>query len=130
MVLEVSVLIVVLVLAVIPASHAQTAPHAHAALHGGQVREAAGHHVEFKVDSSGNISIWLRDAQEHPLSPPPGATITLIEAPGCEHTLPLRADAAGQRLEASFDPARYPAFEALVTLRVAGKWRHVRFRYP
>ncbi len=103
---------------------------AHASPHGGELREVAGHYVEFKVDSSGTISVWLLDAQQNTLAPPEGATITLIEAPGCEHTLPLRADAASQRLVTSFDPGRYPSFDALVSLRIAGKGKHVRFRYP
>ena len=128
---NVAAVVAAVALALPSPSRAQSpARHAHSAPHGGEVYDVAGHHVEVKVDSSGSISVWLLDAQENTLAPPEGATITLVEAPGCEHTLPLRVDAASQRLTAQFDPDRYFAFEALVSLRIASRREHVRFRYP
>jgi hypothetical protein len=119
------------ILIVASPGQAQTrASEARSPRHGGEVRVVAGHQVEFQVDSAGTISVWLRDAEGNRLPPPEDASITLIEAPGCEHTLPLGVDAASQRLAARFDPGRYLSFEALVSLRIAGKWRHVRFRHP
>lgn len=116
---------------VIAPSRAQTvAPHVPVGPHGIQVRHVAGHHVEFKVDSSGSISVWVLDAQGNALRPQTGATITLIEAPGCEHTVPLQADPVAQRLAAHVELGRYPSFEAVISLRIVGKLRHVRFRYP
>lgn len=120
-----------LALAVVAPSRAQSpALDAHTSPHGGEVREIAAHYVEFKVDSSGTISVWLLDAQANTLAPPEGATITLIEASGCEHTLPLRVDAVSQRLVVRFHRERYPSFEALVSLRIAGKGKQVRLPYP
>ena len=106
--------------------------HAHAAPHGGEVVEAAGHHVEFKVDPSGALWVWLLDAQEKPIAPVAGGRVTLIpEGPeGEQVTLPLQVDSANQRLATQFEATKFKAFEAVVSLPVEGRRHNFRFHYP
>ena len=109
-----------------PAPHT----HSHTAPHGGEVVEVANHHVEFKADSSGVISVWLLDAHEQTVAPPTAATVTLIAGGGAQITLPLQAEAGSQRLVARFDPQKSPSFQAVVSVSIAGTKHNVRFRYP
>lgn len=104
--------------------------HSHTAPHGGDIVEVAEHHIEFKADSSGAISVWVLDAKEKTIAPPAGASVTLIPTKGDQVTLPLQVDAAGQRLTAHFDAAKFPSFQAVVSLMIAGSKRNLRFRYP
>ena len=106
--------------------------HAHAAPHGGEVVEAAGHHVEFKVDPSGALWVWLLDAQEKPIAPVAGGRVTLIpEGPeGEQVTLRLQVDSANQRLATQFEATKFKAFEAVVSLPVEGRRHNFRFHYP
>ena len=62
-------------------AHAPAA-HSHAAPHGGEIVEAGGHHVEFKADSTGAAQVWLLDEKQQTVSPPPGATLTLVAGQG------------------------------------------------
>lgn len=107
-----------------PAGHTHTSPH------GGDIVEVADHHVEFKADSTGSISVWLLDAHEKTVAAPSGASVTLIDAAGTQVTLPLQVDAAAQRLDARFDPRKFTTFQAIVSLPIAGSRRNLRFRYP
>ncbi len=106
------------------------AQHTHTAPHGGEVIEVAKHHVEFKADSTGSISVWLLDEQQKALPGPSGASITLMGAGGSQVTIPLQADTASQRLVARFDPQTFATFQAVVSLPIAGTRRNLRFRYP
>lgn len=104
--------------------------HAHRSPHKGEILEVANHHVEFKADSTGLIAVWLLDQKQKPLAPPSGATVTLMPASGEQVTLPLQVDAEGQRLTATFDPKKLTAFQAVVSMSVAGSKRNLRFHYP
>lgn len=104
--------------------------HAHAAPHGGEVVEAAKHHVEFKADSSGAIAVWLLDAQRKPVAPPSGGKVTLIPAGGEQLTLPLKVDVKARQLVAQFDPQKLRTFQAVVSLPIEGKRLNFRFQYP
>lgn len=112
-----------------PGGHA----HTHVAPHGGEVVETASHHVEFKVDPSGAIWVWLLDAQEKTMAPPVGGRVTLIpEGPeaGEQITLPLQVDSAKQRLATQFEATKFKAFQAVVSLSIEGKRHNFRFHYP
>lgn len=110
---------------------AQAGPgHTHTAPHGGDVVETERHHVEFKADSSGNVSVWLLDANEKTLAPPAGASVSLVPDEGPQVTLPLTPETATRRLAARFDPKAFPAFEAIVSLPIGGNRRTFRFHYP
>lgn len=104
--------------------------HTHAAPHGGEVVETAEHHVEFKADSSGAISVWLLDENEKVTTPPAGGRVTLIPEGGDQITLPLNIDAAAQRLVARFDPKKLSVFQAVVSLTIGGSRHNFRFHYP
>ncbi len=106
------------------------AQHTHTAPHGGEVIEVAEHHVEFKADSTGSISVWLLDEQQQVLPAPSGASITLMGAGGSQVTIPLQADTASQRLVARFDPRTFATFRAVVSLPITGTRHNLRFRYP
>lgn len=107
-----------------PAGHAHTSPH------GGEIAEVADHHVEFKADSTGSISVWLLDAHEKTVAPPSGASVTLIDPTGTQVTLPLLVDAASQRLDARFDPRKLTTFQAIVSMPIGGTKHNLRFRFP
>lgn len=107
-----------------PAGHSHTAPH------GGEIVEVANHHVEFKADSSGAIYVWLLDARQKPVAQPSGATLTLIGTGGVQVTLPLQAQTGSQQLVARFDPQKFPSFQAVVSVPIAGTRHNLRFRYP
>jgi hypothetical protein len=109
---------------------AAPAAHAHATPHGGDVTEVAGHHVEFKADSTGAITVWLLDERQRPVAPPSGATVTLMPAAGSQVIIPLQVDSAAQQLTARFDPRQYASFQAVVSLSITGTRQNVRFRYP
>lgn len=104
--------------------------HAHTAPHGGEVVEAAGHHVEFKAEPSGTISVWLLDAKQKTMAPPAGGKLTLMPDGGEQVTLPLNADPASQALVTRFDASKLKAFQAVVSLPIEGKRHNFRFRYP
>jgi hypothetical protein len=104
--------------------------HTHASPHGGEVVEAAKHHVEFKAEPSGTIAVWLLDAQQKAVTPPSGGKVTLMPAGGDQLTLPLKIDTEAQRLVAQFDPKKFRAFQAVVTLPIEGKRHNFRFHYP
>ena len=106
------------------------AAHTHASPHGGEIAEVADHHVEFKADSTGSISVWLLDAHEKTVTAPSGASVTLIDATGTQVTLPLQVDATAQRLDARFDPRKLTTFQAIVSMPIAGTKHNLRFRYP
>ncbi|MEP7325591.1 MAG: hypothetical protein ABI836_06560 [Gemmatimonadota bacterium] len=107
-----------------------TAGHTHAAPHGGEVVEIAEHHVEFKADSSGAISVWLLDEHQKVMTPPAGGRVTLIPEGGDQVILPLNVDGASQRLVAQFDPTKWKAFQAVVSLAIGGQRHNFRFHYP
>ncbi len=107
-----------------PAGHTHTSPH------GGDIVEVASHHVEFKADSTGSIAVWLLDAREKVVAPPTGASVTLIDAAGGQMTAPLQVDTGAQRLVARFDPRKFTAFQAIVSMPIAGTKHNLRFRYP
>lgn len=104
--------------------------HAHTAPHGGEVVVAADHHVEFKADPSGTISVWLLDAKEKAVAPPARGTVTLMPEGGEQVTLPLTPDPASQALVGRFDASKLKAFQAVVSLPIEGKRHNFRFRYP
>lgn len=106
------------------------AGHTHAAPHGGEVMEVAKHHVEFKAEPSGAISVWLLDAGKKAMTPPAGGTVTLMPENGEQVTVPLKAEPDSQRLVARFDPKKLKAFQAVVSLPIEGKRRNFRFHYP
>ena len=103
--------------------------HTHTAPHGGTILEAAGHHVEFKADSSGAIQVWLLDANQVTLAPPASASVTLMDGIGAQETLPLQVDKTSQRLFARFD-RKFTKFQAVVSLSIDGKRHNLRFQYP
>ena len=104
--------------------------HTHKAPHGGEVVEVAEHHVEFKADSSGAISVWLLDKNQKTTTPPAGGKVTLIADGGEQVTLALKADRVRQQLVAQFDPKKLKAFQAVVSLPIEGKRHNFRFHYP
>lgn len=104
--------------------------HTHPAPHGGEVVEFADNHVEFKADSSGAIMVWLLDSHEKTIAPPRSGSVTLIPEGQGQSTVPLHVNAASQALVGRFDPARFPAFQAVVSLPIAGKRHNFRFHYP
>lgn len=104
--------------------------HAHAAPHGGDVVESAKHHVEFKAEPSGAISVWLLDANQKTVAPPRGGRVTLMPEGGEQVTVPLELDSASQQLTATFDARRLKSFQAVVGLPIEGKRHNFRFRYP
>lgn len=122
-----SAMIGVLSVALATTSRAQ---HAHPAPHGGEVIEVAEHHVEFKADSTGAISVWLLDEHQKALPGPSGASVTLMAAGGSQVTIPLQADTASRRLVARFDPQTFATFQAVVSLPIGGTRHNLRFRYP
>lgn len=107
-----------------PATHTHTSPH------GGEIAEVADHHIEFKADSTGAISVWLLDGQEKTMAPPVGASVTLIDPAGTQVTVPLQVDVAAQRLNARFDARKLTTFQAIVSVPIAGTTHNLRFRYP
>ena len=107
-----------------PAAHSHTSPH------GGEIAEVAEHHVEFKADSTGFISVWLLDEHQRTVAPPSGATVTLMATGRTQVTIPLQVEAAAQRMVARFDPRQFASFQAVVSLSIAGAKRNLRFRYP
>ena len=107
-----------------PAAHTHTSPH------GGEIVEAAGHHVEFKADSTGAISVWLLDEHMKTVAPPAGANLTLLDPAGSQVTVPLEADTSGQRLVGRFDAQKLKRFQAIVSLPMGGTRQNVRFHYP
>lgn len=109
---------------------AHTHTHTHSAPHGGDIVEVSEHHIEFKADSSGMVQVWLLDAKEQPIAPPAGATVSLMGSNGSHVTVPLEVDRGAERLIGKFDPQRFKAFQAVVTLQVAGARHNLRFRYP
>lgn len=121
-----------MILGVLSLSLAATAraQHDHTAPHGGEVIEVAEHHVEFKADSTGLISVWLLDENQEAVPSPSDASITLMGAGGSQVTIPLEEDTARQCLVARFDPQAFATFQAVVSLPIAGTRRNLRFRYP
>lgn len=109
---------------------AQGAAHTHTAPHGGDINEVAGHHVEFKADSTGLIQVWVLDAKEKVETPPAGATVTLIGTSGAQVTLPLEVQAGAQQLTARFDHQKFSTFQAVVKVPLGGKPHNLRFHYP
>jgi hypothetical protein len=109
---------------------AQGVAHTHTAPHGGEISEVAGHHVEFKADSSGFIRVWVMDAKQKLLTPPAGATVTLIGSAGFQVTLPLDVQAGAKQLTARFDRQKFSSFQAIVKIPLEGKPHNLRFRYP
>ncbi|MEO7475470.1 MAG: hypothetical protein ABIY46_09055 [Gemmatimonadales bacterium] len=104
--------------------------HSHSAPHGGEVVEVAEHHVEFKADPSGAISVWLLDAKEKTVPPPAGGKVTLMPEGSDPVTLPLQVDSGSQRLGAAFDATKLKSFQAVVSLAIEGKRHNFRFHYP
>lgn len=110
---------------------AQTpAAHTHSGPHGGEVVEFAEHHVEFKADSTGAISVWLLDSHLKPATPPAGGTVTLMPEAGDQVSLPLKPEPTSQALTARFDATKLHAFQAVVSLPIEGKRHNFRFHYP
>jgi len=104
--------------------------HTHAAPHGGEVAEVAEHHVEFKADPSGAISVWLLDANQKTIVPPRSGKVTLMPAAGEPITLPLQVVSGTRRLGAAFDATKFKSFLAVVSLPIEGKRHNFRFHYP
>ena len=104
--------------------------HTHSAPHGGEVVEFAENHVEFKADSSGVIMVWLLDSHEKTIAPPRSGSVTLVPEGQGQSTIPLHVGAASQALVGRFDPAKFTAFQAVVSLPIAGKRHNFRFHYP
>lgn len=126
---------VVFGLSSVSAAHAQAKPaaaaeHAHSSPHGGEVTGFGAHHVEFKADSTGAIHVWLLDGKEQTVAPPSGATVTLMGRAGSQVTLPLEVDQTSKHLIAKFDAAKFPTFQAVVSMMIEGKRQNLRFRYP
>ncbi len=111
-------------------SVAQAGGHAHKSPHGGDIVEVANRHVEFKTDSTGTIAVWLLDERQMPLAPPSGASVTLMPKGGEQVILPLHVDAAAKRLVAHFEAKKFTAFQAVVSMTVAGSKRNLRFLHP
>lgn len=109
---------------------AAAAVHAHTSPHGGEVTGVGGHHVEFKADSTGAIHVWLLDGKEQTVVPPTGATVTLMGGAAGQVTLPLEVDQASKHLSAKFDAAKFPSFQAVVSMMIESKRQNLRFRYP
>jgi hypothetical protein len=112
------------------AARAQGAAHTHTAPHGGEISEVAGHHVEFKADSTGLIQVWVMDEKQKTVAPPPGASVTLIGTGGAQVTLPLEVQAGAQQLTAQFDHHKFASFQAVVKVPLGGKPHNLRFHYP
>lgn len=104
--------------------------HAHPAPHGGQVRELGDYHVEFVVSEHGQITVYLSDHDQTPLTVKDVQGAINLKVDSGFKRLNLKPNADATALEAEINLHEIHGFEAGVRLTInEKKYSNVVFKY-